>query len=306
VFHVAVGGAPPIASLPVFAVLGLAAGILGVVFNRGLLLGLELFRRARGWPAGLTGAAAGAAVGLVAWFAPSAVGTGAGMLDAMFQGRLTVGLLLGFFALRFVLTSISYGNGAPGGIFAPLLVLGAQLGLVVGDLAGRLSPSAATSPTSFAVVGMAAYFAAIVRAPLTGIVLIVEMTGGYDLMLPLLVACLAAYAAADLLGDLPIYERLLVRELSRGDARAELEGPLVLELVVHAGAPFDGREVRALDLPSGCMLLFVRRGRDELFPTPETRLDAGDRLVVLVPPAAADSVGALHEGTEPQRRGRQG
>jgi H+/Cl- antiporter ClcA len=90
--------------------------------------------------------------------------------------------------LRFALTMVSYGCGAPGGIFAPLLVLGALLGLTVGEVARLVFPSTITHPEAFAVVGMAAYFAAIVRAPLTGIVLIVEMTNTYAQMLPLLVA----------------------------------------------------------------------------------------------------------------------
>jgi CIC family chloride channel protein len=161
-------------------------------------------------------------------------------------------------------------------------------------------PGIAVDPVSFAVVGMAAHFAAIVRAPLTGIVLIVEMTGGYELMLPLLIACLAAYAAADVLGDLPIYERLLEREISRGEA--QLEGPLLLELRIRAGARFEGAEVRDLGLADGCVLVTLRRGRDEHVPTPSMRLVAGDRLVLVVAPSAAAAVGALREGAEPPRR----
>jgi chloride channel protein, CIC family len=301
VFHVAVGDAPPIASLPAFAVLGLAAGLFGVLFNRGLLAGLNVFQRLRGWPASVTGAIAGALAGAVAWYAPSAVGTGTGMLEAMLAGRLGLGLLLGLFALRFVLTTVSYGSGAPGGIFAPLLVLGAQLGLVVGDLAHRVAPSVQVEPVTFAVVGMAAYFAAIVRAPLTGIVLIVEMTGGYELMLPLLIACLAAYATADLLGDLPIYERLLERELTRGGGRAELEGPLLLDLSIEHGAAFEGKAIGEIALPSGCLLVTVRRGREEHVPTPEMRLAAGDRVSLLIGPAAAEGIGALRAGTQRAR-----
>ena len=90
--------------------------------------------------------------------------------------------------LRFALTMGSYGSGAAGGIFAPLLVIGAQTGLLVALVAERALPGAVGQPTAYAVVGMAALFAAIVRAPLTGIVLIVEMTASYALMLPLLLA----------------------------------------------------------------------------------------------------------------------
>lgn len=294
VFHVSVGEAPPIASLPVFAVLGILAGLLGVVFNRSLLLGLDLFRRARVLPQGTSGAIVGAAAGLIAWFAPTAVGTGTGLIESMLEGKLGVTALLGFFVLRLALTSLSYGSGAPGGIFAPLLVLGAQIGLVIAALASWAMPSVEVRPVAFAVVGMAAYFAAIVRAPLTGIVLIVEMTGGYALILPLLVACFAAYATADLLGDLPIYERLLARELMRG--RPAISGPLLFEISIQAGAPFDGKEVRALSLPPGVVLATVRRSRDEHKPTPDLRLLAGDVIVVVIPPQAVSEVESIRRG----------
>jgi CIC family chloride channel protein len=220
------------------------------------------------------------------------------MLDAMFGGELSLSLVLGYFVLRFALTMTSYGSGAAGGIFAPLLVLGAQLGLVIGDLSRRVVPTLHVAPVTFAVVGMAAYFAAIVRAPLTGIVLIAEMTGGYELMLALLVACLSAYATADLLGDLPIYERLLARELQRGEACPELQGPLLLDLVIQPGTDLDGREVRDLALPDGCVLVTVRRGRGEHVPTADMALAAGDCMVLLVAPSAAGVVDALRERAE--------
>ena len=114
-------------------------------------------------------------------------------------------------AVRFVLTMISYGCGAAGGIFAPLLVLGALGGLAVGRTAHAFAPMWAVQPEVFAVVGMGALLTAIVRAPLTGIVLMVELTGKYDFMLPLLASCLVAYGVAEVLRDVPIYEALRER-----------------------------------------------------------------------------------------------
>jgi CIC family chloride channel protein len=210
-------------------------------------------------------------------------------------------VLLAAFLLRFALTMGSYGCGAPGGIFAPLLVLGAQVGLLFAVAVHRLVPVAAAEPAAFAFVGMAAYFTAIVRAPLTGIVLIVEMTGNYSLMLPLLVACFAAYALADLLGDLPIYEALLERDLLRSQDHAALEESLLLELTVSPGAPFEGKQVRELELPSGCILITVRRGIREQVATANMQLEAGDRITAVVAPEAAAAVTLLREGAEPHR-----
>jgi CIC family chloride channel protein len=145
---------------------------------------------------------------------------------------------------------------------------------------------------------MAAYFTAIVRAPLTGIVLIIEMTGNYAQMLPLLVACFCAYAVAEGLGELPIYEHLLERDLMRGGALPDPKAPLVLEIEVEPGSPFDGREVRALGLPPGCILVSCREGDREWIPTAGTRLAAHTRLTAVVAPEARGAVAVLRHGCE--------
>jgi len=301
VFHVASAPTPPLVTLPVFLVLGLLAGVLGVAFNRGLLKTLELFARVRGWPASLNGVFVGAAVGLLGWFVPTALGGGQPLVDAVLKGYMPLAHIPWWFLLRFGLTMVSYGCGAPGGIFAPLLVLGALLGLAVGQLAPLVLPGTVVHPETFAVVGMAAYFAAIVRAPLTGIVLIVEMTNSYAQMLPLLVACFAAYAVADFVMDRPIYEALLERDLAHETGLPNLEAPVILEFTVHKGARFAGQMVHEITLPDGCVLLTLHRGLSELTPTAHTRLEAGDRLTVVITPQAAEAWHVLREGCDVPR-----
>ncbi len=312
-FHTAPHPTPPLESLPVFAVLGLVCGILGVAFNRALLGSVHAFaqlsQRLAHWPRGASGALAGAVVGagigLVGWFLPQALGGGHEMVEATLAGKVGAGVLLAMFGLRFLLTMASYGTGASGGIFAPLLVLGAQVGLLVGLLAGRFFPLAAPEPTMFAVVGMAALFTAIVRAPLTGIVLIIEMTASYALMLPLLAACFCAYGIADLLGDKPVYEALLERDLLRTQDAPELEENLLLELPIHHGAPFEGKSIGELELPAGCIIVTVGRGLHSHVADPDTRLQAGDRITAVVSPRAASTAALLREGAEPGHRAPQ-
>jgi CIC family chloride channel protein len=110
--------------------------------------------------------------------------------------------------LRFVLGSVSYAAATPGGLFAPLLVLGAQSGLLFGTACDRWLPFAAAQPLAFAVVGMAAFFTAVVRAPVTGIVLVTEMTASFTLLLPMLAVSFTAMAVPTLLGDPPVYDSL--------------------------------------------------------------------------------------------------
>jgi CIC family chloride channel protein len=296
VFHVQVEAIPPLRALPVSLAVGVAAGVLGVAFNRSLVGALDLFHRVREWPAWATGALAGCIVGAVGWFAPETLGGGGTLVEQTLAGRMMLPALAGYFVLRFFLTMLSYGSGAPGGIFAPLLVLGSQIGLAVSLLAQHLMPLAIEHPETYAAVGMAAYFTAIVRAPLTGIVLVVEMTGNYALVLPLLASCLTAYGVADLLRDRPVYEALLERDLQRTRAAPAIGGALLVEVAIAAASPFDGRRIRDLGLPPGCVLVLVRRMFDEHVPTADMRLESGDRVTAVVAPEAAGAVALLRRG----------
>jgi CIC family chloride channel protein len=303
VFHVASPPVPPLSSLPLFLVLGLFAGLLGVAFNRALLASLRLFERTAAWPLGLPAALVGIALAVVGWFVPAALGGGAPLVEETLAGRVALGALAALLALRFGMTMLSYGCGAAGGIFAPLLVIGAQAGLLVALLGQPLFPATAGYHTAFAVVGMAALFAAIVRAPLTGIVLLLEMTEQYSLMLPLIATCFTAYALADLLRDRPIYEALLERDLMRGQERLAASETILVELRVDAGAPFDGVRVADLGLPSGCLLVMVERAGREEVPSRDTVLRAGDRITAVVAASAAGGVDRLRRGVEAPRAG---
>jgi CIC family chloride channel protein len=296
VFHVASPAIPALSTLPAWLLTGLLAGGLGVAFNRGLLRSLDFFKRLHGRPKWVYASAVGLAVGLVAWVVPHAVGGGEGVVAATLSGQTPWWALPSYFVLRFALTMASYGCGAPGGIFAPLLVLGSEIGLGVGKLGHWLFPVAMDHPETFAVVGMAAYFASIVRAPLTGIVLIVEMTGNYSLVLPLLVACLTAYGVADFIGDQPIYEALLERDLLGSGAAAEPDEAQMLDFTVAPGSEFAGKTVRELGLPRGASLVRVRRGASAEVPVAALRLQAGDRVTVLVGREAADAITILKRG----------
>jgi len=214
------------------------------------------------------------------------------------DGNFVVTAIPLWFLIRFGLTMISYGSGAPGGIFAPLLALGALLGLGVGVVANSLAPTLVPQPQLFAVIGMAAYFTAIVRAPLTGIVLILEMTGNYNQMLPLLVSCFCAYIVAEALGNLPIYEALLERDLLRGGLRPTYREPIVVEMEIEPGASFVGKQVKELALPAGCILAHYRVDGQDRVPTAATQLEAHMRITALIAPEAANALAILRRGCE--------
>ncbi len=202
---------PTLSVLPGALLLGLLAGLGGVIFNRALLATVSLYDRLRRWPAFWTGAATGAVIGLMGWIAPSLVGTGGPIVARALSGGLAAGIVPVFLVARFGLTMVSYGSGPAGGIFLPTFVLGALGGLAFGSLAHAAAPGWFPEPEVFAVLGMGALFTAVVRAPLTGLVMMIELTGVYDFMLPLLASCLVAYGVAEAFGTPPIYEALRLR-----------------------------------------------------------------------------------------------
>jgi chloride channel protein, CIC family len=214
-FHVARLSYPGPGALPVYLLLGIGAGVLGVAYNRAILGALAATDRlARRSPAS-SAVAIGAMVGLLAWFAPGLVGPGDPITQQMLAGTGTVfGYQVATTAfvlallVRFALAVVSYAARTPGGLFAPLLVLGSQSGLLFGTLCSYCFPGAGINPTTYAVVGMAALFTAVVRAPLTGIILATELTGSFTLLLPMLAACFAAMVVPTLLREPPIYESL--------------------------------------------------------------------------------------------------
>jgi CIC family chloride channel protein len=199
---------PGFGMLPLFLVLGVFAGLLGVAYNRTLLGTFRAAGQLSRWPVEFRAGVVGAAVGLLAWFLPNLVGGGDAITQRTFKEPEPLGTLALIFLLRFVLGAVSYAARTPGGLFAPMLVLGAQSGLLFGIVCADWLPAVAGNPKAAAVVGMAAFFTAVVRAPVTGIILVIEMTGCFTLLLPMLSACFAAMLVPTLMRDPPIYTAL--------------------------------------------------------------------------------------------------
>lgn len=192
---------------PLFFVLGAVLGLVAVAYNRTLLTTIAAIERLR-LPVEARAGLIGAGVGALAWFYPGIVGGGDAITQAALIGGQSLLAVALIFCVRFGLGAISYAAATPGGLFAPLLVLGAQSGLLFGAACHWAIPSLETPNESFALVGMAAFFAGVVRSPLTGIVLVVEMTGSSALLLDMLGACALALLVPTLLRDAPIYDSL--------------------------------------------------------------------------------------------------
>ena len=175
---------------------------------------------------------------------------------------------------------ISFGSGVPGGIFLPLLVLGAISGSTFSEVLGLCGIE--NPLQNFVILGMAGLFAAIVRAPITGIILISEMTGNFSHLLTLSLVSLTAYAVADLLHAKPVYDMLLERLMKKQGATPPPSGEkLLIESPVCFGAPVCGKTIQEIPWPSGALVVSVKRHDQELVPQGDTILEAGDILVLL-------------------------
>jgi chloride channel protein, CIC family len=194
-------------ALPAFYALGVVAGLIAVAYNRALLATLAAVERVP-LPVEARAGLIGGAVGALAWFGPGLVGGGDAITQSALSGTGSLEIVALVFLIRFCLGAISYAAATPGGLFAPMLVLGAQSGLLFGAACRWAFPTLDVPIESFAVVGMAAFFTGVVRAPLTGIVLAAELTDNVSLFHPMLGACAIAMLIPTLLRNQPIYDSL--------------------------------------------------------------------------------------------------
>src|SRR5712691_7744987 len=200
------------AEFAVYAVLGVAGGLVSVAFTK-LLLGIRArFLRFPQNTLWFQPVAGGLLVGLMGWFVPQVMGVGYGYVGDALNGRMAFNLMLLLAVLKLLAVTTSYASGNAGGIFGPSLFIGAMLGGSVGTLAHHLLPSYTATPGAYALVGMGAVFAGIVRAPMTSVLMIFEMTQDYAVIVPLMIANLVSLFIASRLQEEPIYEALAVQD----------------------------------------------------------------------------------------------
>ncbi|MCS3461479.1 MULTISPECIES: H(+)/Cl(-) exchange transporter ClcA [Aeromonas] len=208
--------APDLKALWLFLFMGAAFGVLGFVFNKLVLacqdgyLALHQNKRHRFVAIGMLVAGT---FGVLAIFVPSVTGGGTELIPHLLSGDYAMATLFLIFSVRLVATLICFCSGAPGGVFAPTLALGTLFGLVFGYIFHAAFPELGIEPGAFAIAGMGALFAATVRAPVTGIVLVTEMTDNYQLILPMMITTIGATIVAQWLGGRPIYSQILERTL---------------------------------------------------------------------------------------------
>ncbi len=222
------------AEFGIYAVLGVLGGFLSVAFTK-LLLGMRrrfllLPRKTRWWHP----VCGGVVVGVMGWFVPEVLGVGYGYVGDALNGTMAFKLMVILVVLKLFAITTSYSSGNAGGIFGPSLFLGAMLGGAVGHVAHLWFPAYTASSGAYALVGMGALFAGIVRAPMTSVLMIFEMTRDYTVIVPLMIANLASLFISSRLQKEPIYEALAHQDgihLPQAGRRGEMGQHRVFEVM---------------------------------------------------------------------------
>ena len=287
-------------------ILGALLGFLGAFYNKVMLKAQELYKKPKCLNETARLAVAFLAAGILGLIMPPVLGSGGDLIVSLTDGEMALQLVILTFAVKFLFSAVSFGSGAPGGIFFPLLILGALAGGAFAMAGVQIFGMDPAYINNFVLLSMAGFFTAIVRAPITGIILLFEMSGSVSQMLSLAVVSVAAYITATLLRSEPIYESLLNRLLEgcksgegTKDGRKQASGAggqkVLSEFVIMGGSVLEGRTVMEIHWPKNCLLVALERDGAELIPRGKTRLMAGDRLTVMTDERDA---GYIHDKLE--------
>ncbi|WP_125587662.1 ClC family H(+)/Cl(-) exchange transporter [Companilactobacillus jidongensis] len=214
---------------------------------------------------------------------PKFIGGGNSIITSLNGWGSSMWFLLGLLALRFIYSMISYGSGLPGGIFLPILNLGAIIGAIYAVFMHSMGLLPSGFESDLIIFSMAGYFACIGKAPFTAIILVTEMVGSLGHLMPLAVLSLVAYIVVDMLNGAPIYESLkeslnvdtnYLNRVSKFNDR--------LEIPIFEGSTIDGKYIRDIPFPKDVLIIAIYRGETQILPKGDTVIKAGDRIVMMV------------------------
>lgn len=317
VFNLSIPSRLPLKQYWILLIMGVLLGLLGNIYNNLMMKALKTYDKL---PKPLAIGVAFALAIVVMLFMPQALGGGHSVVGQIAHGEFTLGFgilgnkiglgilisLIIFFIVKLIFSAISFGSGVAGGIFLPLLVLGAIVGGIFGEAFNQINGSNELYIANFVILGMVGMFSAIVGAPATGVILITEMTGDLQNFFPLVIVGLISYMVADATGTSPIYDLLLDRLMSKdrdkdnkldeeeiayqNKLKKRASKKVIIESDVYIGSPADGNKIKELSLPEGSLVISLVRHGKEIIPSGETIIKGGDYLVVLCAEDYQDAV----------------
>lgn len=283
VLHVDYSESLPLAQYGQLIGLGVILGILGRIYQENLLHMDSIYGWLKKIPSEYYPVFPFIIVIFIGWWWPETLGGGNSLIVSFNHVNPSIWIFVGLLLLRFVFSMISYGSGLPGGIFLPILTLGAVIGGLYASIMVSLGLMPGKFVINFIIYAMAGYFAGIGKAPFTAILLITEMVGSLEHLMPLAVVSLVAYVVVDMLNGSPIYASLLDKLLKR-DRHLINSTQDVIQTTVFAGSMLDGTQVRDFNWPESCLLYSIQRGERQIIPHGDTEIKAGDTILVSVAP----------------------
>lgn len=191
-----------------YAILGLVGGAASVVFLKWIAYARPRIDRWPHWTKFLQPAAAGFLIGVIGIRFPQVMGAGYSVIDQAMHGQFAWDLLLALAGLKILATGFSFLSGTPGGMFAPVLFIGAMLGGAVGSVEQHFFPGLAGTIGTFALVGMGTFFAGFLRIPITSVFMVIELSGNYTAILPVMISTMVAFFISKRFQKLPLFEML--------------------------------------------------------------------------------------------------
>jgi CIC family chloride channel protein len=275
----------------VYALLGIVGGLVSVAFVKLLLWQRTYLQSLPAFTRPYLPVIGGITVGLLGWFVPDVLGVGYGAVGQALNGHMVLGTMALLVVLKLVATATCYSSGNAGGIFGPALFLGAMLGGTVGSVARIVMPSYTGNVGAYALVGMGAAFAGIIRVPLTSVIMIFEVTRDYSIIVPLMIANLLSYYVSSKLQEEPIYEALLHQD---GIHLPSGAGQRAKETVLHVS---DALRPGGDPLPANLTVAEARERADRHFEAWPVADDGG--LLGMVSALRLDQAGTDGHGGEP-------
>ena len=272
----------PLESYWILVILGILIGLLGYVYNVGMIKSSEFVSNLK-IPSWLKFVLVFMVSGVVDLTVPEISDGGHFMMDMLDLAMPSLGVLVLLLVLKYLFSMFSFSSGAPGGIFLPILVLGAYIGAVFGTVVVPAFGLEHGLLYRFIVISMAGFFAATVRSPITGVVLLAEMSGSTESLVAMIIVSLIAYVIPTLLGNEPIYESLYDRLLLTKN-REFVKKPskhVLSEYVVPLDCNYINFKIKDIPFPKNAIVVSVIRNGKYVIPTEDFRIMYSDQVNIL-------------------------
>lgn len=271
-------------------ILGGILGVAGVIFNKVLLKSVIHYDKLFKLPIEFKPIIPFLSAGIVGFLFPMLLGGGHELVEKILINDFSICFLVCILIVKFIFTMVSYSSSAPGGIFLPLLSIGALIGCITAKIFVKYLNFDSQYISTFIILAMAGYFTAVVKSPLTGIILLSEMSGCFENFLMISIVCIIAYIVSDLLKGEPVYEILLKNSLKKSISLEESTNETLIDITIKIGTHTVGLPLKSLVLPDYIKIIAINRYGTQIKITDNLKIAVGDVLAITTSENMIDEV----------------